>query len=579
MSHEKKHERGHLRGITNHRRGLRVASAAAVAGALLAGSGVATTAVASAAPKITLSFSYQQPTPGAPNWLQTVVKNYEKQSPSVSFQIADTLPSNDYLAKVSSQIGAGNAPDLFIGWTYNRLTPYAKGGRIANLKSLLSKTAGYKKVTPFALQAATVDGGVYAIPLTNDAEVIYYNKAVFAKNHITVPKTYDQFLSDIKALKAGGVAPIALGNTDSFNGSILYTMIAERLGGFKLYQKTVANQKGKFSNPSFIKAGTYLQNLVSMGAFNSNYSSETIGYAASLLTTGKAGMFINGTWETYALNQGLGKNLGWFTLPPIKGGADQTPQQMIELPNNAISISANASSSTKKAAANFVNYLLSEPAQKVEAKAGNALATTYNFGAGVTDPTTASIHEATTKATQAMAPWDTLLGVYLGEQFDNLTQQIYAGSRRLRVCRASTAWLPATAGLADPRAPALVPPPDRRDPSVQLTIPFLGTQYYRPPFPNSKLWRADLEKMAETGLDVVQLWVCWGWVEPRPGEFRFDDYDELCSLAADAGLGVVLSTIAEIQPFWIPREIPGATMIDSFGGRWCPRRGGSATSG
>lgn len=100
---------------------------------------------------------------------------------------------------------------------------------------------------------------------------------------------------------------------------------------------------------------------------------------------------------------------------------------------------------------------------------------------------------------------------------------------------------------------------------MQLNIPFLGTQYYRPPFPNSKLWRTDLEKMAQTGLDVVQLWVCWGWVEPRPGEFRFDDYDELCSLAADAGLGVVLSTIAEIQPFWIPREIPGATMIDSFG--------------
>lgn len=427
MNHEKKRDYRHLRGVIGHRRAMRVASAAAVAGALVAGSGLATAGAASAASKITLSFSYQQPTPGAPNWLQTVVKNYEKQNSGVSFQVADTLPSNDYLAKVSSQIGAGNAPNLFIGWTYNRLTPYAKGGRIANLKPLLGNTAGYKKVTPFALQAATVGGGVYAVPLTNDAEVIYYNKAVFAKNHITVPKTYDQFLSDVKALKAGGVAPIALGNTDSFNGSILYTMLAERLGGFKLYQKTVVNQKGKFNNPSFVKAGQYLQNLVSMGAFNSNYASETIGYAASLLTTGKAGMFINGTWETYALNQGLKKNLGWFTLPPIKGGADQTPQQMIELPNNAISISANASTSTKQAAAKFVDYLLSEPSQKIEAKAGNALATTYNFGAGVTDPTTASIHQATIKATQAMAPWDTLLGVYLGEQFDNMTQQLYAG--------------------------------------------------------------------------------------------------------------------------------------------------------
>jgi raffinose/stachyose/melibiose transport system substrate-binding protein len=407
-------------------RGPKALGVVLVAGTLLAGL-VSTTAAtsASAASKITLSFEYQQPTPGAPNWLITEEKGFEKLNPGVSFQTADTLPSNDYLAKLSSQVGAGTAPDTFIGWTYNRLTPYAEGGRITNLTPLLSSSAAYKKVAPFALQAATVKGGVYAIPLTNDAEVIYYNKAVFAKNHITVPKTYAQFLSDITALKKGGVAPIALGDTDSFNGSILYTMLAERIGGFKLYQSTVADQKTKFDNPAFVKAGTDLQNLVHMGAFNSNYASQSIGYAASLLTTGKAGMFINGTWETYALNQGLGKNLGWFTLPPIPGGADQSPQQLIELPNNAISISAH--SSNQAMAVKWIEYLLSEPAQVVEAKAGNALATTYTLPAGTTDPTTTSIHAATSTATQAMAPWDTLLGVYLGEQFDNTTQQLYAG--------------------------------------------------------------------------------------------------------------------------------------------------------
>jgi raffinose/stachyose/melibiose transport system substrate-binding protein len=400
------------------------AASLAVCAALVGGL-TGTTAATAAPAKITLSFEFQQPTPGAPNWLITEEKGFEKQNPNVTFQTADTLPTNDYLAKLSSQVGAGTAPDLFIGWTYNRLTPYAKGGRIANLKPLIGSSPAYKKVTPFALQAATVNGGVYAVPLTNDAEVIYYNKAVFAQHHLTVPKTYNQFLNDVKTLKGAGVTPIALGDSDSFNGSILYTMLAERLGGFKLYQTTVADQKTKFDNPAFVKAGQYLQNLVSMGAFNSDYASQSIGYAASLLTSGKAGMFINGTWETFALNQGLGKNLGWFTLPPIPGGADQSPRQLIELPNNAISISANASD--KAEAAKFVEYLLSEPAQIVEAKAGNALATTYTLPAGVTDATTASIHAATSGNSPAMAPWDTLLGVYLGEQFDNMKVELYAG--------------------------------------------------------------------------------------------------------------------------------------------------------
>ena len=55
----------------------------------------------------------------------------------------------------------------------------------------------------------------------------------------------------------------------------------------------------------------------------------------------------------------------------------------------------------------------------------------------------------------------------------------------------------------------------------------LGTQYYRPPFPERDLWHQDLAAMVKAGLDTVQLWACWGWIEPEPGRYRFDDYDEL----------------------------------------------------
>jgi beta-galactosidase len=93
----------------------------------------------------------------------------------------------------------------------------------------------------------------------------------------------------------------------------------------------------------------------------------------------------------------------------------------------------------------------------------------------------------------------------------------------------------------------------------------LGTQYYRPPFPQRDLWRNDLAGMVAAGLDTVQLWACWGWIEPEPGRYRFDDYDELMEEAAAAGLRVVISTIAEIQPFWIHRELPGAHLVDHMG--------------
>ena len=93
----------------------------------------------------------------------------------------------------------------------------------------------------------------------------------------------------------------------------------------------------------------------------------------------------------------------------------------------------------------------------------------------------------------------------------------------------------------------------------------LGTQYYRPPFPESCYWEEDMKRIAASGLNAVQLWVVWSWVEPAPGKFRFDDYDRLIELAAANGLGVVLSTIAAIHPYWIHNEVPGSRMVDNMG--------------
>lgn len=93
----------------------------------------------------------------------------------------------------------------------------------------------------------------------------------------------------------------------------------------------------------------------------------------------------------------------------------------------------------------------------------------------------------------------------------------------------------------------------------------LGTQYYRPPFPDQRYWRDDLAAMKEAGLDTVQLWACWGWIEPEPGHYRFEDYDGLVAIAGEVGLGVVISTIAEIQPFWLGRAVPGSEMVDHTG--------------
>jgi len=95
----------------------------------------------------------------------------------------------------------------------------------------------------------------------------------------------------------------------------------------------------------------------------------------------------------------------------------------------------------------------------------------------------------------------------------------------------------------------------------------LGVQYYRPPFPEKMHWAKDFGRIKESGFNTVQLWACWGWIESEPGTYRFDDYDEHIERAAENDLQVVMSTVAEIQPFWIHRLVPDSQMVDHMGHR------------
>jgi beta-galactosidase len=93
----------------------------------------------------------------------------------------------------------------------------------------------------------------------------------------------------------------------------------------------------------------------------------------------------------------------------------------------------------------------------------------------------------------------------------------------------------------------------------------LGPQYYRPPFPVSTYWQDDVAKIKDAGFNCLQLWVMWSWVEAKPGKFNYDDYDRIIDCAEANGLKVVLSTIAEVHPYWIHRVVPDCELVTNRG--------------
>lgn len=94
-----------------------------------------------------------------------------------------------------------------------------------------------------------------------------------------------------------------------------------------------------------------------------------------------------------------------------------------------------------------------------------------------------------------------------------------------------------------------------------------------------EVWIEDVGLMREAGVTLVAVNIFgWALLEPRPGEFHFDELDRIVQLLHDNGIGINLGTGTSSPPPWLttlhPEVLPAAEDGTTRwpGGRqaWCP---------
>ena len=76
----------------------------------------------------------------------------------------------------------------------------------------------------------------------------------------------------------------------------------------------------------------------------------------------------------------------------------------------------------------------------------------------------------------------------------------------------------------------------------------LGTCYY-PEHWDSSLWRDDLIRMKEHGIQVVRIAeFAWNKFEPREGEFTIGWFDPFMKIAEEEGISVIFCTPTATPP-------------------------------
>ncbi len=94
----------------------------------------------------------------------------------------------------------------------------------------------------------------------------------------------------------------------------------------------------------------------------------------------------------------------------------------------------------------------------------------------------------------------------------------------------------------------------------------MGTCYYPEHWPE-RLWREDLRRMKETGIEVIRIAeFAWNKTEPREGEFTFDFFDRFLDLCEEEGMKVIFSTPHRNAAGLADRKVSGDPQRHGGGG-------------
>jgi multiple sugar transport system substrate-binding protein len=117
---------------------------------------------------------------------QQSIDLFEKMHPNIKVNI-ENIPYGSYEQKIIAEFITGGAPDLF--WVNTPwLATFIKDGILTNLTPLIkSSHIDMSQYYPQLVSLHSVGSAIYGLPKDWDTIALYYNKAYFAKLHLTVP--------------------------------------------------------------------------------------------------------------------------------------------------------------------------------------------------------------------------------------------------------------------------------------------------------------------------------------------------------------------------------------------------------
>lgn len=252
--------------------------------------------------------------------------------PNVTLNKIDLV--QDDSATLKTLAATGQLPDIYQAAT-DTISTFIESDQIMVLNDIAAETGYVDKLYPSCRELAfSEDGNMYIFPISGQSYLLwFYNKAIFDKYGLEVPKTYEDLEEVIKVLKENDIVPMALFAQEGWNTVAMYDTIATRYNPDGI--NALDSKEAKITDEGYVTAAQTLEKFVQLGMFQDGCVTTNYDNASAMFLNGQAAMFINGYWYITDATNSLGDDVDWMYYPT-------TSEENYETEKNAFSGGASA---------------------------------------------------------------------------------------------------------------------------------------------------------------------------------------------------------------------------------------------
>ncbi|MDR1807608.1 MAG: extracellular solute-binding protein [Propionibacteriaceae bacterium] len=380
-----------------------------------------------AAESVTMTFWHNGTGEKATTYWENTVKDFEAANPGVTIEI-QVVQNEDLDGKLQTAMQAGTTPDIFLQRGGGKMAEMLAAGQVMDITDLIDADikAAYGEG---AFGFDSLNGRIYAMPMSVQPEGLWYNQDLFDQAGITTnPTDMASFNEAVATLKAAGIQAVALGAQDAWPAAHWFYSFALRECSKDVIDNLTSDKK--FDDPCWLKAFQDVADLNATNPWNQGFlttvAQQGAGSSAGLVANGQAAMELMGSWEPGVIG-GLtpdGENLAslrWFAFPAVDGG--QGDPTAIMGGSDGYSCSAAA----PPACVDFLNFIAQKEYSEGYADAYSTLPANSEAMGVVTDPSLKAAAEAYSQAAYAVLWFDTSLGQDVGNAVNNAVVTLLAG--------------------------------------------------------------------------------------------------------------------------------------------------------